>query len=78
MHVFAQRHLHVAEFLAQARELAPELAERAILRGNRRVERLHGLVEERDAHFQFRQALFKRAVHRRPSAAAAGSTYFTS
>ena len=63
-YIIAQRRLHVAEFFAHAGELAPEIVQQTILRGDRGVERLHGLIQECDAHFQLGEALFESAAHR--------------
>ena len=75
--IITQRQLHVPEFVAQARKFALQIEQQAILSGDSGVEALHRLIKEGDAGFQFSQALLE-CIHRRPSTASAGSTYFTS
>ena len=71
------------QVVAQLLELAAQGGKQAVLGSDSGIERLHGAVDEREAHFEFGQALVEgvfahAGTQRRPSTAAAGSTYLTS
>jgi hypothetical protein len=69
------------QFGTQQFARAAEIMQRAIVRGDRGIQRLHRLFEKGEAHFEFGKSLFEGRAHgdyNLPSEAFAGSTYFTS
>ena len=57
--VVRERRIDASQLAAELRDLALQFDQDAVLRGDGRIQGLHGLVQERDARFQLGQALFE-------------------
>ena len=62
LRIVRQCRIDSTQLAAELRDFALQLDQDAILRGDGRIQRLYGLVQERDARFQFGQAFFERRM----------------